>query len=97
MPTATPKAEGDPLPADKTKLPQAYWPNPEDSKNILIPDAKTGKWVQEKDPAKIKKYVLSVTDSALDKLMAGKKSASELTPEEQVTYRRLRAERDKAK
>jgi hypothetical protein len=97
MPTATPKAAGDPLPAKLDQAPQAYWPDPENLKNVLVQDTKNKIWVTEKDPAKVKKYVLSVVDNALDKLMTGKKDASELTPKEQVAYRRLRAERDKAK
>jgi hypothetical protein len=88
-PTSQPTAPGQLLPADLSQTPQVAWPDPNDPKNILVPDMQTRTWVQEKDPVKIKEYNMDRYEGQLRYLMRGKRSYGELSPSEKALMRQL--------
>lgn len=89
-PTATPTAAGQPLPADRSQVPDVYLPNPRDRKTMFEPDYKTGTWKQVTDPKRIKDINLKMCSDAYDKLLPEGKTYDMLSPEEKDQVRRVR-------
>ena len=102
-PTSTPTAAGQPLPADRSQLAGAVWPDLNDPSKMFVPDLATNTWVEEKDPAKKKQHVLALCEQNLRSIMKAavtpelpNPTYADLSPEGQAQVRKMIETRNNA-